>query len=210
MTIVNYIFLGIAIGLVVISILDYFESQNRAKKITLIKDELYKDNQFLENEKQNLEQFPSGVKISAYHFLINDLIEDKTINLDKIKSLNQGLHQILSVDHQQVPNFKINYPEDLSIKLTKRQGFFIGQYLLESAHNAIEHSTADFYIHLITFKKRSVSIICHDNGQGYDSIEVAKGSGIKLMHASAQSLNGDLKISSIPSVGTKITLEFNI
>ncbi|ARN78082.1 hypothetical protein BST97_08770 [Nonlabens spongiae] len=62
MTIVNYIFLGIAIGLVVISILDYFESQNRAKKITLIKDELYKDNQFLENEKQNLEQFPSGVK----------------------------------------------------------------------------------------------------------------------------------------------------
>lgn len=195
----------------VISILDYIEHQNQARRRALRRHELDGDILFLESKKVNIEQFSSGTKTSAYHFLIESLMEIKTIDWQNIKSVNEKFHQILTRRNQQPsPTFKINYPEDLKIAISKKDGFFIGQYLIESAHNAIHHSSADFYIHLVTMDRNSISIICHDNGKGYDPKQVKKDSGINLMLECARALNGELQISSVPEVGTKTILEFKI
>ncbi len=209
MNILVYIFSGVIIGLVVISIFNYFENQNQARRIALRKLKLNKDNLFLESKKPDIEKFSSGTRTSAYHFLIKSLIESKTIDWDIIISINKIFNQILTDGQQSSPNFKINYPEDLNLAISKKNAFFIGQYLIESAHNAIEHSFADFYFHLVTIEHNSVNIICHDNGQGFDPKDVKTGRGIKLMKESAHLLSGDLKISSVTSVGTKTILEFS-
>ena len=210
MNILIYIFSGITIGLIVISILEYFESQNQSRRIALKRQELQKDILFLESKKLDAERFSSGTKASAYNFLIESLIETKTFDWDTIKSVNEQLHQILKDDQQSSPTFKINYPEELNNAITRKHGFFIGQNLIESAHNAIKHSSADYYIHLVTVELKSISIICHDNGKGYDSKEVKRGRGTQLMQESAHALNGELKISSVPGVGTETILEFPI
>ncbi len=210
MNILIYIIIGIVIGFIVISILDYIEHQNQARRRALRKHELDRDILFLESKKVNIEQFSSGTKTSAYHFLIESLMEIKTIDWQNMKSVNEKFHQILTANQQPSPTFKINYPDDLNIAISKKDGFFIGQFFIESAHNAIKHSSADFYIHLVTMDQNSISIICHDNGKGYDPKQVKKGNGINLMQECTQTLDGELQISSVPEVGTKTILEFRI
>ena len=207
MDLIVYVIPGIALGLLVISIADHYEQKVAARKSDLRKQQKHRDLSFLEQQKRSLKKVLNSQKVEAYHFLIENLIKIERVDLELMKSMNESFHRLLFKDKEAPPKFKINYPEGLDLKFTVPQAFYIGQFLIESAHNAIKHSSADFYIHLVTYENGLISIVCHDNGIGYDSATVHGGEGLIRMRMSAEFLNCKLVTSSVHGVGTKIFLE---
>jgi signal transduction histidine kinase len=78
--------------------------------------------------------------------------------------------------------------------------------LQEALNNVRKHADAIHVTVRVEQNRRSVMLTVHDDGIGFDTALPSDGYGRRSMDERAKSINGRLRISSIPGRGTTVTL----
>lgn len=117
-----------------------------------------------------------------------------------------------AIDMLQPKNIMVNFVLDEhlnSVKLTqeKRKELFL--IFKEAIHNITKYAQCEKVV--ITFGRKENKIVMEicDDGIGFRKDEVISGNGLHTMKERARTLKGDLKISSEPETGTRVTLTFS-
>ncbi|HXF99718.1 MAG TPA: ATP-binding protein, partial [Bacteroidota bacterium] len=108
-------------------------------------------------------------------------------------------------------NYEIDIPDELS-RLHLPLGFRRRFYLIykEAINNILRHAHAAKVTLTIRKEGRSLVMTIVDDGKGFDLERVREGNGLTNMRKRAESLNGELTISSRPGSGTTVTLKARI
>ena len=93
-------------------------------------------------------------------------------------------------------------------KASKKEMFYI---VMEALNNSIKHSHADQILISIQASSTKVETLVKDNGRGFDTRPlIDKGMGFRNMKIRAESINGELKITSKASGGTAVRLNADL
>lgn len=98
--------------------------------------------------------------------------------------------------------------QDLLADLTIRKNLI--QFFKEAVNNILKYSKAS---HIeISFKesKGYLKLLIIDNGIGFDTKTVIEGNGFTSFRARAKAMNGKMQITSQPSKGTQVCVEFEL
>jgi len=92
--------------------------------------------------------------------------------------------------------------------MEQRKNFYL--LFKEVINNAIKHSRAkNIFISLIA-RSSEIQLRIKDDGIGFAMGDIHAGNGLKNIKRRADTLNGNLEISSLPGTGTDITLKFSV
>jgi signal transduction histidine kinase len=108
-------------------------------------------------------------------------------------------------------NYEIDIPEELS-RLHLPLGFRRRFYLIfkEAINNILRHANASKVVLTIRKEGRVLAMSIVDDGEGFHPEQVREGNGVTNMRRRAESLNGELVISSSPGKGTAVRLKARI
>jgi signal transduction histidine kinase len=100
-----------------------------------------------------------------------------------------------------------SYPETLSLPPDK--SVHIYRAIQEIVHNCIKHANATEMLVKLTFQNGRLTILCRDNGKGFDPQKEPdnKGIGLKSLQNRTGMMGGFMMIESKKEVGTAILLE---
>jgi len=99
----------------------------------------------------------------------------------------------------------INPPEETSINIYRA--------VQEVVHNCIKHAHADELQIRFTEKSNVLTILCRDNGKGFDYNKMAKetkGIGLRSLKNRTEMMGGSLQVESKPGKGTAFLFEIPI
>ena len=133
------------------------------------------------------------------------LYELVPVNIER-DGLVSTLHQRLaSVEGRADIQARIIADNDIVLSPEKETEVY---YIVEEAlNNILKHANAKSVQVKLKQRKESIFLEIVDNGCGFDSEKVKIGGrGLGNIRERAKRINGDLKISSTPEQGTKITL----
>lgn len=202
-----YLLIGVIIGLVVISLAENFESQEKIRRVkesnALRLQQLASINKSLrELELQTDDDLKTNLERRLHQIVINCTKPD-------LQYLEECIRDIYSFYRNEMPeltiDLKLNITEN-SVKKWSPLGFLrVLQVIHEALHNAVIHSKATFIFTICTLEDNAHVIIIHDNGIGFQVDQLNTG-GLQKMRNTAESLKATLNISSTLGVGSKVTL----
>ncbi len=105
--------------------------------------------------------------------------------------------------------FNFNISEGLIDKyqFTSIEGMNIYRVIQESVHNALKYADAHNISVKIKDQNQKISIIIHDDGNGFDLENASFGNGLNNIRKRAREIKAIVEIASSPQNGTKITLD---
>ncbi len=102
--------------------------------------------------------------------------------------------------------FSANDLDSLNLSMQQYKNLYL--IFKEAVNNAIKYANAkELTIDIITQNKLLIMHV-EDKGIGFNESTVLKGNGLDNMKSRAKELKGELKIISVPEMGTKINLSF--
>lgn len=123
-----------------------------------------------------------------------------------ITKMRETANLMLSNIQFELNCFEIKPDEKINPEL-KRNLYLIYK---EALNNIVKHSGAKFVKILVEEINKVFRIVIEDNGKGFIVNEAESGNGLKNLQFRAQQIKGDLKIDSVPGIGTKLELKFNV
>lgn len=126
------------------------------------------------------------------------------------RGILEALHQLF-VECQKVHGIMIQFSYDENIMLSSQRQLHLYRILQEILHNTIKHSEARTLRVELLKSNKSISLYTEDDGKGFDiqdRSQKGKGLGMRNLHSRAELLSGNMYIESVPSKGTRITLNF--
>ncbi len=134
----------------------------------------------------------------------------KTLNNEVI--LNIGFEKSITNELDRLKRMKFTTAE---LKLTgdkvgfndKKHEIIIFRILQEFLSNSVKYSEAKNLNITITYQSNQILITAKDDGKGFDTTSVEKGSGLINMKSRAALIGANLKLESEPNEG--VTLELN-
>lgn len=126
------------------------------------------------------------------------------------RGILEALHQLF-VEYQKVHGIMIQFSYDENIMLSSQRQLHLYRILQEILHNTIKHSEARTLRVELLKSNKSISLYTEDDGKGFDiqdRSQKGKGLGMRNLHSRAELLSGNMYIESVPSKGTRITLNF--
>ncbi|NWG07107.1 MAG: sensor histidine kinase [Chloroflexi bacterium] len=97
---------------------------------------------------------------------------------------------------------EIKIDSDVAVNLQTEQALF--RVLQEALSNVARHSQASKATITLKSDNENILLMIEDNGVGYDAERIAKGIGLDSMKERMAAVNGELQISSIQSLGTRV------
>lgn len=126
------------------------------------------------------------------------------------RGILEALHQLF-VEYQKVHGIMIQFSYDEDITLSSQRQLHLYRIVQEILHNTIKHSQAKTLRVELLKSNKSISLYTEDDGKGFDiqdKSQKGKGLGMRNLHSRAELLSGNMYIESVPSKGTRITLNF--
>jgi signal transduction histidine kinase len=126
------------------------------------------------------------------------------------RGILEALHQLF-LEYQKVHGIMIQFSYDENITLSSQRQLHLYRILQEILHNTIKHAQAKTLRVEFLKNTKSISLYTEDDGKGFDiqdRSQKGKGLGMRNLHSRAELLSGNLYIESVPSKGTRITLNF--
>jgi signal transduction histidine kinase len=140
---------------------------------------------------------------------LTDLIHElrpPSLNADEFdEMLNE---YIIEWAHQAGIKASLTVKGTLDIPLDLKQTIY--RIMQEALANAARHSSAEKVIVSIQQSEERIEIMIQDNGIGFTIQNHYDGIGLESMRERAESLGGDITITSEVGEGTKITTSFPI
>lgn len=96
------------------------------------------------------------------------------------------------------------------MKIPQKDEIILFRILQEFFNNVIKHSKADTLIIDFIFTTQDLTIRASDNGNGFDTEEVEKSSGLLNMKSRASLINTDFTLNSSKTIGTSLYLRYPI
>ncbi|MEP5133346.1 MAG: histidine kinase, partial [Nonlabens ulvanivorans] len=134
-------------------------------------------------------------------------------NLYTLKDIELATKQIqnhYSKNLETTSTFKINFPEKEMLSFEPQESLMLLTIINEGLHNAALYSNANFIFSIASIEDERLHIITHDNGVGYNRIEIHDGNGIKTILKATSDLKGDLKLTSTIGNGTVVNVQIPI
>lgn len=135
----------------------------------------------------------------------------KTLNSDV--ALNLGLKESLSNEIERLN--KLNSIEASIIiegikkdLINKKDEIFIYRIVQEFLSNTLKYAEAEKVSITMNYKPEALTIIVKDDGIGFDSTTIKKGSGLINMQSRAGLINAQLDITSNLKEGTQLLLKY--
>lgn len=161
---------------------------------------------------QNSDNDPEKIKESV-SILGNALQEvralSKSINSESLK--NMGLLEAVNNEMERLERMRF-LKSELKIKGTPfeipdKEEIILFRILQESFSNIIRHSRAENLKVEFTFNSNVLTIICKDNGIGYNPDSDYEGMGLKNIKTRAKLIDAELIVNSEHNKGTQIILK---
>ncbi|WP_285056733.1 sensor histidine kinase [Pedobacter ginsengisoli] len=174
----------------------------------------------LKNELFMLERQSKG----AHPDLFNSITKDIGTTIEEVSNVSFSLrpYQIevlglrrsverlvedVTTDPEINVDLNIDEIDQLLNKEAEMNSYRIIQELLS---NLIKHSAASTCSLSIKLAKKNLSISYHDNGKGYDAVNIRSGLGLSGIRERSKLLNAELTMSSIPKGGTRVYIKIPI
>ena len=97
---------------------------------------------------------------------------------------------------------------DIKLPMESRRDIFL--VCKEAVNNAVKYSECNEVNIFVTKFNQRLQLTVADNGRGFDLMQEFKGNGLKNMQARARENKMKLDITSLPSTGTSITINYEI
>ena len=110
-------------------------------------------------------------------------------------------------------NLKIDFSYPESLQLPEETSINIYRAIQEVVHNCIKHAKASELQILIRKKNGLLTILCRDNGKGFDYPKLAKesiGIGLKSLKNRTEMMGGTLEVESKGGKGTAFLFEIPV
>lgn len=156
---------------------------------------------FLNSKKMVEESIMNVRRISK------DLIPSTLENFGLVAALEDFLNKVKSAT-----GYKINFQSNIldENRLSTHIELMLYRIVQELTNNAIKHSDATEYEININQEPTLIKLVFYDNGKGFDkekqSQDVTSGLGLRNIESRVKVLNGDLKIVSNETIGTRFTI----
>jgi len=137
----------------------------------------------------------------------------KSLNNDVI--LNIGIEKSISNELNRLKKMKFASAELIiqgaSIPFkNKKHEIIIFRILQEFFSNSVKYSKAKDLQVILNYTRNAIKIIATDNGIGFNTSTIEKGSGLINMTSRAELINAELQIKSQEGAGVKLVLEYPI
>lgn len=159
------------------------------------------------NEKLN--------KISAFTsetiYELRDTIWAMNKNEITFEDLQTRISNYIDKAHVYDGNIKFSFVVEESVNqqktLTSIEGMNIHRIIQEAIHNSLKHASATEIKVLISELQDQLKITISDNGKGFQTEKVSKGSGLNNMSKRAKNIGGELVLLSEENKGTQVILK---
>ena len=163
-----------------------------------------------ENSKQYLE------KISVYSQEMMDGMSDIVWSMNPgndsmekvIARMREFSRNILEPKGIQIKFISEGNPEQLKLKMEHRRDFYL--IFKEAANNAAKYANASAVLIRLTYEKSCLKMEVQDDGKGMDGTITGSGNGLVNMKKRAQSIGGEIYITSEMNKGTTVMLTLKI
>jgi two-component system, NarL family, sensor kinase len=180
----------------------------------------------------------SGTKIAFTNMKNNVVLPDESVNVfnHALGMLESSITELRRVAHSMMPEALLNFGlknalNDFCRGLDKSNPThitfqFYGQFervdsnleinayriIQELVHNALKHASAKELVVQMLQEPDRLSFTVQDNGKGFDvkSLDTQKGLGLASVRSRMDFFKGRMEINSKSSVGTEITIEFQL
>lgn len=95
-------------------------------------------------------------------------------------------------------------PPNLGLKMEYRRDFFL--IYKEAINNAAKYAGCTEVRVKLALRDKTLSMVIHDNGKGFDAETISQGNGLLNMQKRARAIHGELHIQSAAGKGTEISL----
>jgi len=80
----------------------------------------------------------------------------------------------------------------------------------ELLNNALKHADASRAAVIMTLNRDTLTILCEDDGRGFDTNAATEGMGLSNINSRISSVKGDINIESAPGEGTKVSIRLKL
>ncbi len=119
-----------------------------------------------------------------------------------ISRLGDSYHVVLASKNILLELHNIDALQKVSLTMEVRQNLYL--LIKEGINNSLKYSGCDKISLATTVKKKTITIVLSDNGQGFNTKETKPGNGLKNMKMRAEKLGGSIIITSEVGNGTEI------
>ncbi|MFK7782033.1 tetratricopeptide repeat protein [Psychroserpens sp.] len=154
-------------------------------------------------------------KISAFTsetiYELRDTIWAMNKNEISFVDLQSRISNYIDKAHVYDDNIRFSFVVDSSVDIQKTftsiEGMNIHRIIQEAIHNSLKHAFAQEIKVRIMQPKDQLKITISDNGKGFHTPSVKKGSGLNNMYKRAKNIGADLTILSEEHKGTQVILK---
>ena len=128
------------------------------------------------------------------------------------KGLVTAIEEFIS-KAKETGNLEINFSYPESLQLPEETSINIYRAIQEVVHNCIKHAGASELKILLSKKNGLLTILCRDNGKGFDYAKVAKesgGIGLKSLKNRTEMMGGTMEVESKEGKGTAFLFEIPV
>jgi len=142
---------------------------------------------------------------------LRDTIWAMNKNEITFEDLQSRISNYIDKAHVYDGNIKFSFIVDSSVNqkktLSSIEGMNIHRIIQEAIHNSLKHSASTEIKVRITQVNHQLKIVISDNGKGFHTQTVTKGSGLTNMSKRAKNIGGELVILSEENEGTQVILK---
>ncbi|WP_299225057.1 sensor histidine kinase [uncultured Psychroserpens sp.] len=154
-------------------------------------------------------------KISAFTsetiYELRDTIWAMNKNEITFEDLETRISNYIDKAHIYDGNIKFSFNVDDGVDqqktLTSIEGMNIHRIIQEAIHNSIKHASATEIKVRISQLKDQLKVVISDNGKGFHTSTVNKGSGLNNMNKRSKNIGGELVLLSQEDEGTQVILK---
>jgi signal transduction histidine kinase len=145
--------------------------------------------------------------INEIRTLSKSLVSPTLSDIGLIESIRELSDSIVKIKDMEITIHHPNFREDV---LDATQKLMIYRIIQEQLNNILKHSRAEHVVIQLLKNGKSVQLVIHDDGIGFNQRQATSGLGLKNIRHRLELYNGEMKIETSPEQGCRLEASFEL
>jgi signal transduction histidine kinase len=145
--------------------------------------------------------------INEIRTLSKSLVSPTLSDLGLIESIRELSDSIVMIKDMDITIHSPNFKEDM---LDATQKLMLYRIIQEQLNNILKHSRAEHVVIQLLKNGKSVQLVIHDDGVGFNQTQATSGLGLKNIRHRLELYNGEMKIETSPEQGCRLEASFEL
>jgi signal transduction histidine kinase len=145
--------------------------------------------------------------INEIRTLSKSLVSPTLSDLGLIESIKELSDSIVKIKDMDIAIHSPNFKEDI---LDATQKLMLYRITQEQLNNILKHSKAEHVVIQLIKHGKSVQLVIHDDGVGFNQAYATAGLGLKNIRHRLELYNGQMKIETSPEEGCRLVASFEL